>query len=200
MPSFFTKPAKTGISLSWSIPARKTCPSHGARPDTPLSICHDCYSYERGMYSFNVVKNAQEYRYKLSKSDDFAAILRYEFGRLRKRPKHFRIHDSGDFYNMQYFRDWIECAQANPDIHFYFYTKEIALMLDFQLIWQDMDNFTPIFSYGGTQDHLIKPDIHRHSFPFPSLEHLESCGYVNATANDLNALDPNNHRIGLIAH
>ena len=204
MPSLFSHPAKIKRigAIAFGIPAKKTCPSHGR---DPLSICATCYA-DKGFYKMPNVQNTYQWRYELTQKRNFAEIVNYELEKMKKRPKYFRIHDSGDFYSTDYLCKWYEVVRDNPDIHFYCYTKEVHRFKstfsgkkygDMALL---PDNWTVCFSYGGLQDDKINPDVDRHSFAFPSREHLLACGYVDASHDDLQILDKNNHRIGLVEH
>lgn len=67
--------------------------------------------------------------------------------------KLFRIHDSGDFFNIEYLDSWIETAKARPDVLFYAYTKSLPF-------WKERKNAIPknlrlIASEGGKADELI---------------------------------------------
>jgi len=62
-----------------------------------------------------------------------------------------RIHESGDFFSGVYLDAWIQVAQRNPDLKFYFYTKSLQLFLDFKL----PENLYLTASKGGKFDHLI---------------------------------------------
>lgn len=41
----------------------------------------------------------------------------------RTRKKAIRVHESGDFVSQEYVNMWFRIAKANPEIHFYSYTK-----------------------------------------------------------------------------
>ena len=41
----------------------------------------------------------------------------------------FRIHESGDFYDLEYFDAWLEVARLRPDILFYAYTKSLPFWI-----------------------------------------------------------------------
>ena len=65
-----------------------------------------------------------------------------------------RIHVSGDFFSMIYFRAWCMVARSNPDVLFYAYTKSLQY-------WIDIRAFVPhnlilTASRGGRDDHLIE--------------------------------------------
>ena len=67
--------------------------------------------------------------------------------------KIFRIHDSGDFYNQNYFDAWIEAAAKRSDILFYAYTKSLPFWAERK---EDVpSNLRLIASEGGKADELI---------------------------------------------
>jgi hypothetical protein len=76
----------------------------------------------------------------------------------RKRACVVRIHESGDFYSVAYFKKWIEIAKKLPGKTFYAYTKSwfIAQHLD-----ELPDNFIIIFSLDKTNFYLFKGLISR---------------------------------------
>ena len=47
-------------------------------------------------------------------------------------PRRFRIHDSGDFINLEYLILWDEIARETPETVFYCYTKRIDLLKAFR--------------------------------------------------------------------
>jgi len=70
-----------------------------------------------------------------------------------------RWHDSGDFISEKYLQIAYEIAKATPDDNHYAYTKEVGMVLNSEV----PDNFEFKFSYGGTQDAMIDPNLHGHS-------------------------------------
>jgi len=87
-------------------------------------LCKGCYAI-REQVRFPAVLQARTERHTASLGATFATIVTKELGRLRTRPKHFRIHASGEFYTQGYVDKWCDIATANPDITFYTYTKRI---------------------------------------------------------------------------
>jgi hypothetical protein len=69
----------------------------------------------------------------------------------KKNIKKFRIHESGDFFNIIYLEAWINVARLNKDIKFYCYSKSLDLFMTVFL----PDNFYMVASYGGKFDYLI---------------------------------------------
>ena len=69
----------------------------------------------------------------------------------KKNIKKFRIHESGDFFNIIYLKAWINVALLNKDIKFYCYSKSLDLFMKVFL----PNNFYMVASYGGKFDYLI---------------------------------------------
>jgi len=110
-----------------------------------------------------------------------------------------RIHDSGDFFDEQYVRDWLEIANKTPDVLFYAYTKEVSLFRSIPEV-DTTANFRYLFSTGGLQDHLINPDNDRHADVFPTLQAIEDAGYSSQDENDLLAISLPTPRVGITAN
>ena len=49
---------------------------------------------------------------------------------IPKQAQIIRVHVSGDFYNQQYFDNWLKVAQLRPDIIFYAYTKSLNFWIN----------------------------------------------------------------------
>ena len=69
----------------------------------------------------------------------------------RKNITKVRIHESGDFFNIIYFKAWLNVAKLNKDIKFYCYSKSLKYFLEVLL----PNNFYMVASYGGRYDYLI---------------------------------------------
>lgn len=70
--------------------------------------------------------------------------------KTRKTSK-VRIHESGDFFSVEYLNAWIEVAKMNPDLQFYCYSKSLEFFMAKEL----PVNFYMTASYGGKYDYLI---------------------------------------------
>ena len=66
-----------------------------------------------------------------------------------------RIHDDGDFFNLDYFRAWTMFARLNPHLFFYAYTKSLPFWVLEMQRGEIPDNVTLVASRGGKYDHLI---------------------------------------------
>jgi hypothetical protein len=167
------------------------CPSAG--------VCANlCYA-RSGTYNFSNVKAAHTRNLELildnpigwkNRLNDELKTKRYQGG------KSVRIHDSGDFFSDAYFELWLEIANDNPDVFFYAYTKEVAMVKRYEL----PNNFVIIFSMGGTQDHLVDKENDRHADVFPSLEALQEAGYIDQEESDLLAAMLPTNKIGIVVN
>lgn len=95
-----------------------------------------CYA-TKGNHQFPSVKKSRDRSYEESKKEDFSLRMEYTV-RYHLNTKRFkgtvmilRIHESGDFYSVQYLRKWIEIWKnlANESVLFVFYTKSFQFFL-----------------------------------------------------------------------
>lgn len=193
-----------------------TCPNAGA-------CAQVCYA-RNGTYRFSNVLSAHTLnltRY-LDTPDKWRADLLNELSRKKFRPTGqprtitniddkwldrwssiggaaVRIHDSGDFFDLDYLRAWLDIARQTPDVLFYAYTKEVEM---FKSLHPDTipPNFRYLFSTGGLQDHMINPDSDRHADVFPDEDAIEKAGYASQSMSDLLAILHQTTRIGIPAN
>ena len=109
---------------AFGLPAGRSCPwavyqeSSDGRP----AICSGCYAQD-GFYRMPNVKATQDARFQWVreglKSGEFVATM---IETIRGQ-KYFRIHDSGDFFNVAYVDAWRAIAQALPDTMFWAPTR-----------------------------------------------------------------------------
>lgn len=118
---------------------------------------------------------------------------------VQKGAKAIRIHDSGDFYSIQYLFSWFEIAKMFPAVKFYAYTKMIPLVKEVTKANLVPDNFRLIQSLGGVGDSRIDRSL-PHSRIFDSLEDLLAAGYADASESDAPAAFGANPKIGLVIH
>ena len=88
-------------------------------------ICKGCYAIKEQV-RFPAALAARERRYEASKTDAFTVQVIKELQSMRKPPKYFRIHASGEFYSQNYIDRWSTIVETFPDITFYAYTKRKA--------------------------------------------------------------------------
>ena len=178
--------------LNFSLPAYKTINNKTVCP-----FAKDCIKYcyaQKGNYRYPSVIKGLNNRYILSQTDDFIPMMNATI--TLERPTHVRIHDSGDFYSIKYLNKWVEIANDNKDVIFYAYTKSIPF---FKKNLDIPNNLKIIFSEGSKKDNLINTLKDRHSRIFKDINSLLSAGYINASDNDLNAIQ-DNKKVGLLLH
>lgn len=184
-----------GIPAFRSREGFSTCPNAG-------TCASGCYA-QSGTYRFKNVASAYESRLTATFQDNFSDVMNAEINLIKlnnpTKKVFIRIHDSGDFYSLEYFNKWVRVMALNSDVTFYAYTKQVAMFKAIQSTGLLPENFTLIFSFGGKQDNLIDVNNDRHSLVFEDLERLQSSDYINASDNDFNAIGENK-KIGLVFH
>ena len=110
--------------------------------------CKGCYAIKEQV-CFPKALEVRQKRYEASLQPDFHTKVVAELSCLRKIPKMFRIHASGEFYSQPYVNSWYRVALAHPDIIFYAYTKRIK-DFDFSTL-KSLPNVVIIdsFHFGG---------------------------------------------------
>lgn len=116
----------------WNLPAVKTCPY-----STPM--CQkSCYA-RKAECIYPQVLPSREKNYLDSLEDEFVDNMIYTIESLLKsrgflgKRVIFRIHESGDFYNVDYAAKWVMICRHfvdNPQIVFLAYTKSIIYMIN----------------------------------------------------------------------
>jgi len=178
-----------GIIANKSLEGKSTCPfAKGC-----LGADYKCYA-QKGAYAWPKVKQAYNNRYLLTKQDNFINLMNEAI--QKKKVDILRLHDSGDFYSIDYLNKWVEIANANKEVIFYAYTKSIPF---FKKNLDIPTNLKIIFSEGSKKDNLINTSKDRHAKVFKDINSLLSAGYINASDNDLNAIT-DNKKVGLLLH
>ena len=196
----------------------KTCPNAGA-------CAKVCYA-RNGTYLFSNVLAAHTKNLRLTLDQPilFRAMINKELSHKRFKPTlqarqmpegveltddrwltawirnggaAVRIHDSGDFYSEQYLYLWFAIAADNPQVLFYAYTKEVAMLK--QHGNEAPINFRWLYSTGGLQDDLITPDDRRADV-FPSEQAITDAGYTSQDATDLLAILLKTNLVGIPAN
>lgn len=184
------------------------------RSETGLATCPNasqcatgCYA-RTGTYRFKNTVNAYETRLSLAQTEDFVPLLIADISlkALQSKSKGLnciiRIHDSGDFYGMEYVSKWFDIMnyfKNNPNVSFYAYTKMVSMFETFKANDLIPSNFRAIYSFGGREDSLIDTELHRHSKVFENQAQLLQAGYIDATNDDILAIG-SNLKVGLVYH
>jgi hypothetical protein len=213
---------------NWTLPAfavrladgrtMNVCPKAGA-------CANFCYALN-GTYMFRNVRGAHERNlvYVLDHLDEWKNHMIEELQHKKFRPNGIerfaaydlqlkgwtegwrlsggaavRIHDSGDFFSVDYLKAWLEIAYRTPDVLFYAYTKDVTMFRE-HAEGKTPVNFRYVFSMGGKEDHLVDKDTDRHADVFPSLEVLADLGYLDQEDSDLLAVLLPTTRIGIVSN
>lgn len=114
----------------FNLPAVETCPS--ATPSCRTA----CYAM-KAERQYPGARNSRARNYKESLKNSFVSdmidIIEWNKNRSSKKHlvKYFRIHESGDLYNLGYFKKWCSIARYHEDINFMLYTKSINIIKEF---------------------------------------------------------------------
>jgi len=179
--------------FNFSIPAYKTKSGKSTCPFAGGCQAY-CYAQKGNYIRFPAVQELMEKKYEISKQDNFNSLMNEEI--QKKKPTHVRIHDSGDFYSPLYLQKWVDIANDNKEVIFYAYTKSIKFFVEGLTVPK---NLKIIFSEGSKTDDLIDVKKHRHARIFKTSNELTAAGYIDASANDLQAIT-DNKKVGLIFH
>ena len=96
-----------------------------------------CYA-TKGNHVFTSVKKSRIDSYADSKLPDFVERMVYTIDKVRKNKRYrdsimlVRIHESGDFYSIQYLRNWVAIWKATmgmDNVRYTFYTKSFPFFL-----------------------------------------------------------------------
>ena len=162
-----------------------------------------CYA-SSGTYGFSnsMIKHGRNLNFLMNDAFGFADQLTQEVIKSSKRPnfRAIRWNDSGDVFSEGYWGVMKVVMKANPGIRFYAYSKRISFWKAKQASGEVPANMTVVFSFGGTEDHLIDTEKDRHAMVFPSRTALRAAGYSDGTNTDRLASNPRYNKIGLVIH
>lgn len=120
------------LFLTWSLPSRKTCPY-------ATNKCKTKY-FARKNENFPNVLSSREKNLEETYGKNFEKnIINYLEKYLNKKKcinkeVIIRIHTSGDFYSLEYFKKWIKVAdyfKDNNKILFQAYTKSMPILIKY---------------------------------------------------------------------
>lgn len=184
---------KASVVMNGKLTEYSTCPKAG--------VCKAfCYASQSAyLFRLSMVKHTRNLQYLMDDPIGFVNQLNREIRRKRNLRK-VRIHDSGDWSSNFHWNAIRKVMIDNPRIQFYCYTKNVSFMREKAMHGEIPANFTYVFSYGGTEDHLIDPETDRHARIFNSRRELREAGYTEAYNTDIPASNPKTMRVGLITH
>lgn len=193
-----TMPAwKASVVVGGKLQEFSTCPNAG----TCVKIC---YASAGGyIFSSSMIKHTQNLQYLLDDPFSFVDQINKEIRSKVKHVKKFRalrFNDSGDIFGDLYWNAIKHISNANPNVQFYCYTKQVTYMKEKQAMSDFPKNLTCVFSYGGKEDHLIDTRKDRHARVFANRKALRAAGYSDGSNSDRMAANPRYMKIGLIVH
>lgn len=124
----------------FNLPTGTTC--------KPRVLCSEyCYA-KKAEKIYPAVRPSRMRNYEAAKRLDFSD----EMIKLLNKSKYkvTRIHESGDFYSVDYIRKWYTIAKTLPDHTFYAYTKRDDLF-DQGILLEKPSNIKLIYSVDGIQ-------------------------------------------------
>lgn len=107
---------------SWSLPAHRACPRANG------TICGSCYA-AKGTYRFRSTQNAQAARFAWTVECMRTAPGRQQWiaamveGISQSVCAYFRVHDSGDMFNVAYAQCWQAVCEAVPQVRLWIPTR-----------------------------------------------------------------------------
>lgn len=118
--------------LTWSLPSRECCPYS-------TEMCRKkCFAKKNE--TFKTVRDSRHRNLEETKKDTFVEDMIKHFEYHLQRPKAqskliiVRIHTSGDFYNLEYFKKWVDISdyfKNDKRILFQAYTKSMPVIMDY---------------------------------------------------------------------
>ena len=107
---------KLGKIPSFSISAIDSCPG------ATTWCMKACYA-SKVERIYKVAANAYARNFEATKDSDFVNLMNTEIAKLTKKGiTTFRLHVSGDFYDVRYIYNWLKIVKANPTMTFFGYT------------------------------------------------------------------------------
>lgn len=184
--------ARASVVIDGKLQVMNTCPSAGQC----LNLCYA--SSGTYLFSASMVKHTRNLQFLLDDAFGFADQLITEISAKAKRNPKLKVrwNDSGDIFNDGYWGVMVAVMKALPHVTFYAYSKRVSFLKSKE--WPE--NFTVVFSMGGTEDHLIDTNKDRHAAIFSSRAALRAAGYSDGTHTDRLASNRKFQKIGLVVH
>ena len=162
--------------VTFSLPAVVTC--HGADKCLKAGYCH------AGNYNFKSNKDKFAMNYQASQRADFTDRINAELSEKWTFTQYVRIHPTGDFYSMDYFKKWVTIANDNPHVVFYAYTKSIDIVKAYKDVDELPANLIITYSYGSKFDAMINPNVDYHAVVIGPNDNIPA-GYVDGSTDDI---------------
>jgi hypothetical protein len=136
------------LPAGYTCPCANLCKSYANKITGKITDGKDmvfrCYAASGEAVYTNVRKLRWHNFDELQASSDMVSLIEES---LPNKMKVIRIHSSGDFYSLDYFKAWYQVACNHPEITFFGYTKVLPYVQALK-----PDNFRLIYSMGGVMD------------------------------------------------
>lgn len=180
----------------FSLPACATCCPNAGKCKM------GCYA-KKGRMACPTAQNAYYENYDMvvdgslwKQLDAEITVLECKAEREHKQLR-IRVHDSGDFFSVEYANRWMDVMRNHPDVVFYAYTKMVN-MFKYGSSIKMADNFHYVLSYGGLEDENIQ-DYDRKAIVISEDMEIPT-GYVDGSHDDYYASEPSYEKIALYYH
>lgn len=161
---------KSIITISMANTKMGAIPSFSLMPIITCSSDAPCRL--KGCYMKPLIACRKSLRLSLSNNTDIATsnpeeIYKQVCGWLAMyRPIAFRIHVSGDFFNVQYLDVWNRIARKNPSVKFFAFTKQFGVLRGYLTKHKLASNLSIILSaWLPNTECWLPPDDLRKKFP-----------------------------------
>jgi hypothetical protein len=144
----------------------------------------DCYAANQEMqydavranrwHNFDLLKEAGDYK---GQADLIERSLKFYFDSEGKKDA-VRIHESGDFYNGEYLKAWMEVARRMPNVQFYAYTKSVPYVKQMEKALAEIPNLSITLSKGGRADAQLGDVDVKESHVFNTPEEVLKAGLI----------------------
>jgi hypothetical protein len=166
--------------LIWNLPAISTCPF------STSSCRKNCYAMKaQRMYANTRESREESFIESIGSSfvpDMINTINHYLTKGGKKGAKgkkvYFRIHESGDFYNQEYFNKWVVIANNFPEITFLAYTKSVKYVKETK--YNIPPNFT--IRYSIWEDTKLEERYIAECLNLPTFTAIDKADFANQIA------------------
>jgi len=145
--------------VSFDLPAGYTCPMADKCKAYANPITHKLVDGKKSVFrcyaaslevAFTCSRNLRWHNYNLLKNKSVAEMVMLIEKSMPNWIKVVRIHSSGDFFSLDYFKAWVIVAKNHPEINFFGYTKLLPYVN-----YAKSDNFHLVYSFGGKLDNMV---------------------------------------------
>ena len=159
-----------------------------------------CFSASQEARLTDVYKKRKDNLQALSKASTEEGIFDILSANLPLDAGVIRMHVSGDFFSLEYFKAFLRLARENPGVLFYCYTKCLDYWVDNREEVEALENVVMTASRGGDLDHMIEEHGLREALVVLSAKESEHVGEIDHT--DIHAADParRNESFRLLIH